>query len=154
MFLLLAQLTNYAAFNALTITGRISDVKIVESKNGNFLAVTMISTLVTDGAEATITFTNANGLMSLFEKGFLPKGRQLTVTGHIADLSEVYTDADGQVRMLKRPQIKLTGATVLDGGLGPSPKAEKQTIDRSKTVVVRPSDAKAETAPSDKAPVF
>ena len=151
---MLAQLTNYVAFNALTITGRISDAKIVESKNGNFLAVTMISTLVTDGAEATITFTNANGLMSLFEKGFLPKGRQLTVTGHIADLSEVYTDADGQVRMLKRPQIKLSGATVLDGGLGPAPKSEKQTIDRSKTVVVRPSDAKAEKAPADVAPVF
>ena len=154
MILRLTTQTNYAAFNVLTVTGRISDIKIVDSKNGKFLAVTMISTLVTDGAEATITFTSTNGLMSLFEKGFLPKGRQITCTGHIADLSEVYTDADGQVRMLKRPQIKLTGATVLDGGLGPSPKAEKQTIDRSKTVVVRPTDAVAEKAPADVAPVF
>jgi hypothetical protein len=152
----LANLTNYVAFNALTITGRISDIKVVQSKTGDFLAVTMISTLVTDGAEATITFTTTNGLMSLFEKGFLPKGRQLTVTGHIADLSEVYTDDDGNVRMLKRPQIKLTGATVLDGGLGPSPKADKPSVDRNKTVVVRPSDAKpvAETAPADEAPIF
>ena len=150
----MANLTNYAAFNALTITGRISDIKVVESKTGDFLAVTMISTLVKDGAEATITFTTTNGLMSLFEKGFLPKGRQLTVTGHIADLSEVYTD--GNVRMLKRPTIKLTGAVVLDGGLGPSPKADKPSVDRNTTVVVRPTDAKsvAETAPADEAPVF
>ncbi len=116
----------------------------------------MISTLVTDGAEATITFTTTNGLMSLFEKGFLPKGRQLTVTGHIADLSEVYTDDDGNVRMLKRPQIKLTGAAVLDGGLGPSPKSDKPSLDRNTTVVVRPSDATpvVEKAPADEAPVF
>ena len=146
---------NYVAFNALTITGRISDIKKVNSKNGEFLAVTMISTLVTDGAETTITFTNNNGLMTFFDNGYLPKGRQITVTGHVAGITEIYEDADGNVRLLKRPQIKLSGATVLDGGLGPSPKGEGATsVDRSKTVV-RPSDAsKAGKAPADAAPVF
>ena len=146
---------NYVAFNALTITGIISDVRKVNGKNGEFLGVTMISTLVTDGAETTITFTNNNVLMSFFDKGYLPKGRKITVTGHIAGITEIYEDEEGQVRLLKRPQLKLTGATILDGGLGPSPKGEgATTIDRSKTVV-RPSDApKAAKAPADATPVF
>ena len=146
--------TNYAAFNCLTITGRISDSKIVDSAKGSFLAVTMISTLVKDGAECTITFTDNGGLFKLFEGGFLGKGRQITVTGHMIDLSEVYTADNGEIRMLKRPQVKLGQVVIMDGGLGPSPKADKPQIDRSKTVVVRPSDAVAEKAPADVAPVF
>ena len=96
-----------------------------------------------------ITVASSNSL-----KAVTLEGRQITVTGHMIDLSEVYTADNGEVRLLKRPQIKLGQAVILDGGLGPAPKSDKPQIDRSKTVVVRPSDAVAEKAPADVAPVF
>ncbi len=64
--------------------------------------------------------------MSLFEKGYFCKGRQVTITGHIHNVSEVYTTRTGEVAMRKRPEIHLTGVTVLDGGLGPMPNADGQ----------------------------
>lgn len=50
----------------------------------------------------------------------------MTVTGHIHNVSEVYTTNTGEVRMRKRPEIHLTGVNVLDGGLGPMPKDDSQ----------------------------
>ena len=117
--------TRYAQFNALTVTGRIFNAEIVTQKDGSqFLAVSVISTATNDGADLVYNFTNNNGLMGLHEKGYFGKGRQVTITGHIKNVSEVYTDTSGQVRMRKRPEISLIGVTVLDGGLGPMPKAE------------------------------
>lgn len=116
--------TNYAQFNALTLTGRIFNAEIVQANGSEFLAVSIISTLMKDGPEVIVSFTNSNGLMSLHQKGFFGKGRQVTITGHIADVRSVYTDNSGQVRMLKRPEVKIVGATVLEGGLGPAPKKE------------------------------
>lgn len=117
--------TRYAQFNALTVTGRIFNAEIVTQADGSqFLAVSVISTATTDGADLVYNFTNNNGLMSLHEKGSFGKGRQVTITGHIKNVSEVYTDKSGQVRMRKRPEISLIGVTVLDGGLGPMPKTE------------------------------
>ena len=64
--------------------------------------------------------------MSLFEKGYFCKGRQVTITGHIHNVSEYYITKVGEVRPRKRPEIHLTGVNVLDGGLGPMPNAEGQ----------------------------
>ena len=115
----------YAQFNALTVTGRIFNAEVVTQRDDSqFLAVSLISTATTDGADLVYTFNNNNGLMSLHEKGLFCKGREVTITGHIKNVSETYTDNSGQVRMRKRPEISLIGVTVLDGGLGPMPKAE------------------------------
>ena len=116
--------TNYANFNALTVTGRVSDLKILKGQYGESLVVTMITTLETDGAESNVIFTNKNGLMTMFKNGNLEVGRQLTVTGHIKSMEQVYTDKGGAVRMLKRPRVKLAQAQILNGGLGPAPKKE------------------------------
>ena len=116
----------YAQFNALTVTGRIFNAEIVDNKGNKFLSVSVISTASKDGADLVYTFNNSNGLMSLFEKGYFCKGRQVTITGHIHNVSEVYTTRTGEVAMRKRPEIHLTGVTVLDGGLGPMPNAEGQ----------------------------
>jgi hypothetical protein len=116
--------TNYASFNALTVTGRVSDLKILKGQYGESLVVTMITTLETDGEEANVVFTNKNGLMTMFKNGKLDTGRTLTVTGHISKIEQVYTDKGGAVRMLKRPRVSLKQAQVLDGGLGPAPKKE------------------------------
>ena len=116
--------TNYANFNALTVTGRVADLKILSGKYGESLVVTMITTLETDGEESNVVFTNKNGLLTMFNNGNLEVGRQLTVTGHIKSIEQVYTDKGGAVRLLKRPRLNLKQVQVLDGGLGPAPKKE------------------------------
>lgn len=116
--------TNYANFNALTVTGRVSDLKILKGQYGESLVVTMITTLETDKDSANVVFTNKNGLMTMFKNGNLEVGRTLTVTGHISKIEQVYTDKDGKVRTLKRSRVTLKQAQILDGGLGPAPKKE------------------------------
>jgi hypothetical protein len=116
----------YAQFNALTVTGRIFNAEIVDNKGNKFLSVSVISTASKNGADLVYTFNNSNGLMSLFEKDLFCKGRQVTITGHIHNVSEVYTTRTGEVAVRKRPEIHLTNVNVLDGGLGPMPNAEAQ----------------------------
>lgn len=127
--------TRYAQFNALTVTGRIYNAEIVDNKAGRFLSVSVISTASKDGADLVYTFTNSNGLMGLHEKGYFGKGRQVTITGHIQNVSEVYTDKAGAVRLRKNPEVHLTGVTVLDGGLGPMPNADNQQRPQAGTVI-------------------
>ena len=119
--------TNYANFNALTVTGRVMDLKVLKGQYGESLVVTMITTLETDGEETNVVFSNKNGLMTMYKNGKLDTGRQLTVTGHISKIEQVYTDKGGAVRLLKRPRLSLKQAVVLDGGLGPAPKKETKT---------------------------
>ena len=115
----------YAQFNTLTITGRVSHTELVESKNGEFLAVTLLSDLKDDGEAVAVTFNTSNGLMSLSKKGFLNNGRMLTVTGHLDSFTELYFDAKmGKTRRLKRAKLHLVQAQVLAGGLGPAKKSD------------------------------
>ena len=132
--------TNYASFNVLTITGRISHSEIRSGKYGDFLSVTVLSTLVRDGAETAIIFTDNAGLLKLAAAGHLDAGRQVTLTGRVTEISEVYTDNEGLLQMRKRPQMTMGQVNILDGGLGPKPasQANKTTVSRT---VVRPSDA-------------
>jgi len=145
----------YANFNSFVVDCRISNSEIVTRKNGDrFLAITAITNGLNDDEGMTVTFNNSNGLMSLFEKGFLPKGRRITVTGHIAYVRETYTDAkSGEVRLLKRPELHLVDAGIPTGGLGAMPKDETVSV-RKVGTVVRPSDA-AKAAPFvDKTPTL
>lgn len=145
--------TRYAQFNTLTVTGRIFNAEIVDNNGQQWLSVTLISTASKDGADLLYTFNNNNGLMKLHESGYFGKGRQVTITGHIHNVSEVYTTKTGEVRMRKRPEIHLTGVTVLDGGLGPMPNSDAQPRKVAGTVVNvgTPSD---EMPPLDKTPDF
>jgi len=146
----------YANFNQLVVDCRISNSEIVETQKGDrFLSVTAITNCLNDDDGMSITFTNANGLMSLFESGYLPKGRRITLTGHIAYVRETYTDAkSGETRLLKRPQVNLVDVAIPTGGLGPMPKDEAKPVRKVGTVVVRPSQAAAqsESAEEPKAP--
>ena len=111
------------------------------------LAVTMIST-PTKGDErgVNVTFVNQGGLVALFTAGQLPKGRVITVTGHIEAVSETY-DKDGATHMRVRPQIELGySAQIPDGGLGPLPKEDKQAV-AAGTKVIR--KAPVDATPSD-----
>ena len=137
--------TRYAQFNALTVTGRIFNAEVIENNGQPFLSVSVISTATKDGADIVYNFTNNNGLMSLNQKGYFCKGRQVTITGHIANVSETYTTQEGEIRMRKRPEVKLIGVTVLEGGLGPMPDADKQQArPAAGAVVTRVGTPKAE----------
>jgi len=121
---------NYAQFNVFTVTGRISNAEIVNYQDSQFLSVTLITTFTKEGQECDVVFTDNDGLMKLHTKGYFGKGRQVTLTGHIKEISEFYTKTDaktGEIEAFprKRPQMKLKSVQVLDGGLGPSPKKEE-----------------------------
>ena len=134
----------YAQHNTMTVTGRIFNAEI--PKGQEFLAVTVISTLENEGQECTFTFNTTNGLKSLYEKGWLPKGRLVTVTGHIKNVSETYTK-DGVTHLKTRPEIRLVGAQVLDGGLGPMPSSKAPTTAPRGVVVQTAPAAAVETLP-------
>ena len=126
----------YAQFNTLTITGRVSHTELVESKNGEFLAVTLLSDLKDDGEAVAVTFNTSNGLMSLSKKGFLNNGRMVTVTGHLDSFTELYFDAKlGKTRRLKRAKLHLVQAQVFAGGLGPAKKSD-DVIDQDADIEV------------------
>ena len=114
---------SYAMFNTLTITGRLSFAEVLEGNNGDYLSVTLISEL-TDGSEGiSVSFTTSNGLMSLFNKGYLNKGRMITVTGHLNKFEETYFNKQtGKRAILQRPRLTLGQAQVLHGGMGPGEK--------------------------------
>ena len=124
--------TRYSQFNALTVTGRIFNAEIVPGKDGkDFLSVSVISTATKDGTDVVYKFTNSNGLMSLHLDGWFNKGREVTITGHISDVSQVYTDRKtGEVKLRMYPEINLIGATVLEGGLGRMPADDNKRANK------------------------
>ena len=143
--------TRYAQFNTLTVTGRIYNADLVEGANGEFLSVSVISTATKDGEDLVYTFTNNNGLLALYRKGMFCKGREVTITGHIAGIKTAYRTADGAVKLLKKPQVRLVGVTVLDGGLGRMPKSEGASEDLGgMTITVDEAPEYGEVTATDK----
>ena len=146
--------TNYANLNTFVVSGRISNSEIVSSKNGEFLTVTVITHCMKDDEGMTITFNDSGSLMALFQKGYLPKGRMVTLNGHVARVSETYTDQkSGEVRLLKRPKMHLVDVSIPTGGLGPLAREEGTSRPRA-GVVVRPSDATKQAPALDEVPAF
>jgi hypothetical protein len=117
---------SYAQFNSLTITGRVSHAELRTYKDSEFLSVTLISDLVTEGQGVAVQFTNSNGMMAMFkEDSNNLLGRLITVTGHLAEFTETYINKKTDKReMLKRPRLTLKQAQVFSGGYGARKKAE------------------------------
>jgi len=135
----------YANFNTVSFQGVVLDIKVVDGPYGEFAAITVITNLADDksGADTgiTVVFNNSNGMLGLHKKGWLPVGRQVTVTGIISDVSETY-EKDGELQLRKRPQISLKSETVqLHTGAMPKEKqapaatSGKRTIRRFETKV-------------------
>ncbi len=123
---------SYAMFNTLTITGRLSFAEVLEGNNGDYLSVTLISELTNGSEGISVNFTTSNGLMSLFNKGYLNKGRMITVTGHLNKFEETYFNKQtGKRAILQRPRLTLGQAQVLHGGMGPGEKRESVEIDET-----------------------
>jgi len=143
----------YANFNTLTVSGRVYNAEIVSYNGDEYLSVTVISNLDGDGNAVTYSFTNSNGIMGLFNKGYLPVGRQVTIVGRIKGVSETYFDKkSGQTLMLKHPKISLEGVQIPSGGLGAMPGDKNASVRRT-GVVVSPAQAQKQ-APVDEAPAL
>ena len=136
----------YAAFNTLTITGRLSFAEVVTNNGSEFLAVTLLTELKNDGETVAVTFNNSNGLLALYKKGKLNAGRYITVTGHLDSFAQVYFDAkQGQSVMLRRPKLHLVQAQVMTGGLGPVKKSQ-DIVDEVPEIPAQKTVATAGTA--------
>ena len=149
--------TQYASFNALTVTGRIASSEIVSRPNGDFLSVTIYSTCSKDGETLAYSFTNSNGLMALAKAGGLPVGREVTINGHINGIRASYNAKDGSVRLLQRPEVKLTSVQIMDGGLGRMPQSSEAKANNVGGIVVTvdPAPAFGEATPvEDGVPIF
>jgi len=134
----------YAQFNTVSVTGRVYNAEVVNYNGNEFLSVTLITTLQDDGTEMTVKFTNSNGLKTLQQRGHLPTGRMLTVTGHIVDVTSTYTNKNGEIITLTRPQMKLNNVVVADGALGPKP-ADKRKVQVTAGQVVKQRATVSET---------
>ena len=155
----LTQLASYSNFNTATFEGRVFDASIANGPYGEFLGVTIITSLV-DGTETvadegiTITFNDSSQLLNLHKKGWFSKGRRVHVTGAISKVSEVY-EKDGVVQLRKRPQLSLDSSTA-QLTLGAIPKQDAPKRAAAGTVVVKrvSEDATPELKKPDEAPVF
>ena len=113
---------NYAGFNTATIEGRVFHAEVVTKNGEEFLSVQVIQNLQDDDGGCIFQFTNSNGLMGLFKKGYLPNGRRVHLTGHMKSIEQVYTDTKtGEIKLLQRPRVKMDQAQVTLGSL-PSKK--------------------------------
>ena len=134
----------YANFNSISFQGVVSNVDVVNGQYGEFAAITIITNLADDAngndTGITVTFNNSNGLLKLHKAGWLPKGRQVTVTGTLAGVSETY-EKDGELVVRKRPQISLKSETV-QLHTGAMPKDKQAPAVTSVKRVARRFDAK------------
>ncbi|WP_141561346.1 hypothetical protein [Synechococcus sp. WH 8016] len=109
---------NYAGFNSLTLEGRIFNAELVTRDGQEFLSVSVIQNLQDDDMGCEFCFTNSNGLMSLYKKGYLPAGRRCHVVGHVKEVTSTWTDkATGEVKLLKRPRVRMDQVTVTVGAM-------------------------------------
>ena len=143
---LTTQTKTNANFNTVSFQGTVLNVDIVDGQYGEFAAISIISNLADDkdGADTgvTIEFNNSNGMLSLAKKGWLPNGRQVTVTGILAGVSETY-EKDGELIVRKRPQIILDSKTV-QMHTGALPKDFTAPAAKSGKRVIRRFEAKVD----------
>ena len=143
---------SYSNFNTVSFQGRILNVDVVEGQYGEFAAITVISNME-DDTPVTIEFNNSNGMLGLYRKGWLPNGRQVTVTGRLCAVSEVYTNKDGELQIRKRPLIKLDSKTVqMHTGAMPKDSAPARPAAGTKVIRRNQTQAPAEAPSVDPTP--
>ena len=145
-----SQYTNYAAFNTFTVQGRVTHVEIKTGKYGDFVTVNLVSTLKKDADSIEVIFNDSAMLLQAAEKGYLTKGRNVTLTGRLAGVSETFQDSDGQYQFRKRPQVKMEQVSIMTGGYGAKPAEEAQNGRRT---LVRPADANRQAAKNQEQPM-
>ena len=128
----------YAQFGSATFTGGIVEITMLNNSVGEYLAITLKHAARgethKDGvAEFAVKFyCSDRGMIGLYKKGWLPRGRKVTVMGKLTDIQTSY-EKEGQVYLLQCPRLQLSDAVVVDGGLGPAkqeamPSTPRQVI--------------------------
>ena len=96
--------------------------------------------------------------MALYQADKLPVGREVTLTGHINGIRTAYKAKDGAVKLLQRPEVKLTSVQIMDGGLGRMPQSAGAKAENlgGMTITVDEAPAFGEAAPvaADGVPLF
>lgn len=125
--------SNQPDFNTINVTGRICFIERVTFEGDSWLKVVLISNCQKDSA-TTFTF-NTTKLDGLFNSGYLPVGRTVTISGRIKSVASHYFDEkSGSEKALKNPNVHLEGVTIPTGGLGAMPKDKSEA--RTNRVVV------------------
>ena len=147
----MADTKTYANFNTLTITGVVSNVKIVDGKYGEFAEVTVISNMGnTEDSSVSVVAKSRTSIKALVEKDAIVTGRVITLTGHLMGVSECY-EKDGEFVFRKRPQIKIDPKSA-QLTLGASPKGDTPQRAAAGTRVIRRNQTQAPAV--DAAPTF
>ena len=140
-----------ANFNTVALQGRIFDATVSEGQYGEFVGITVITNLVNGDDGVTVFFRNSNGLLKLAKGGYLTRGRQVHITGHISGVSEVY-EKDGEFHVRKRPQLTLDTQSV-QLTLGYAPKQDAPANKVIRKVVTKPAvDPTPEVGPQEITP--
>lgn len=143
----------------MTVAGRVFNSEVITKKDGSeFLSLSVITTTMKDGPTVVFTVNDSGNLLAIAKKDMLPVGREVTMVGHIKDVTQVYTDTKtGEVKLRKYPQVSLLDVTIPAGGLGRLPQ-DKSTANAkpaagtvikmaapqvSKTPDLSPEEAKA-----------
>ena len=144
--------TRYGNFNNITVAGRISNIKeMTNNRDGSaYLVVTLITTLDTDGQDATITFFAPD--TNFYRNGHMPNGRVCTVTGQLKSAKETY-EKDGATVLKQRVELELKNATINDNGWGAKPGAKSNTAVARPVKVTVPSSPAAAAQFATEAPV-
>ena len=114
-------MNNSVDFNNITVTGRVYFTERVTNNGDTWLKVVVISNTQKDATGTTFTF-NTTQMDGLVDKGYLPVGRFVTITGRIKSVATTYFDKKaGSTKELKHPNIHLEGVSIPKGGLGAMP---------------------------------
>jgi len=116
----------FADSSQVQFQGRIAFIKQFtnEENNSQFIGVKMIHN-VNSMLSITLTFTNNNGLNTAYSNGNLVVGQELRVYGRINGIRTTYMDDDGNLHVLKRPEIQLI-VKDYEFGRKPAPKQESK----------------------------
>jgi hypothetical protein len=119
-----AELKQYADSQQVQFSGRVAFMKqyVNETDQTVFVAIKMIHNL-NSMVQVTLSFTNNNGLNTAYSSGNLVVGQELRVYGRITGIRTTYQDQDGQLQVLKRPELQLT-VRDYEFGRKPAPKTE------------------------------
>ena len=108
----------YPDLNQLLVQGRLLHAEKVANNQGQFVAVTLVTTTKKGDETGMAVVFNSSALVEKFDAGWLIPGRRLTVTGKVAEIRTHYTKGD-QLVQLKRPELKLYDGNVAEFGATP-----------------------------------
>lgn len=111
---------SFRDFNTCVFEGRVLHTEIKNGQYGEFVEVTVATTLKDGDAGVAVRFISSNGVLKLVKAGHLMTGRRVHLTGTISGFESHYVNADGLVVPLQRSRLSLTGVQLK---LGAKPKS-------------------------------